>query len=159
MIYRYSIKDKTETDVAGLNDDFVKFKNDKEDKFFESIEDFFIAFFSEHNLKYESIERFDDNGGVYFVLINGGEFIYFEELDSDDDTVPELTQDRSLMISENKKNYKIQETIRKVKQKAIQEAIQQNIQLNIQQNINQKYLIDKSSGWDNELDDEWDCER
>jgi len=154
MIYRYLIKDKTETDVAGLNDNFVKFKNEKEDKFFESIEDIFITFFTVHNLKYEAIERFDDDGGVYFVLINGGEFIYFEELDSDDDKVLELIQDRTLMISENEKNYKTQENNRDVKQKSIQEAIQQNIQLN----IHQKYLLDMGSELDNELYDEWDYE-
>ena len=30
MIYRYLIKDKTETDIAGLNNEFKKFKNEKE---------------------------------------------------------------------------------------------------------------------------------
>jgi len=141
MILIYFIKEKQAIDVGSLNNDFVKFKNDKTDIYYENTEDFLTEFFKQHNLKVEALEKFDDSGGVYFILTNGGEFIYFEKLDSNSETVLELVQDRLLVISDNEKNHKIQEAKQEEK-KTVQHKMHH---LSYEHN--------------NEWVDEWDYER
>ena len=146
MILIYFIKEKQAIDIETLNNDFVKFKNDKTDIYYENTEDFLMEFFKKHTLKVEALEKFDDSGGVYFILTNGGEFIYFEKLDSNNETVLELTQNRVLVISDNEKNHNIQETKQEEKQEEKQKTVQHNIH-----HLSHEY--------GNEWVDEWDYER
>jgi len=142
MILIYFIKEKQAIDIEPLNNDFVKFKNDKTDICYENTEIFLMEFFKQHNLKVEALEKFDDSGGVYFILTNGGEFIYFEKLDDTNEAVMEQTLDRLLVINDNEKKHNIPET----KQEDKQETVQHHIH-----HLSHEY--------DNEWVDEWDYER
>jgi len=146
MILIYFIKEKQAIDVESLNNDFVKFKNDKTDIYYENAEDFLMEFFKQHNLKVEALEKFDDSGGVYFILTNGGEFIYFEKLDDTNETVMEQTPDQLLVISTNEKNNNVQET----KQEEEQEEKQKTVQ---------HHIHHLSHEYGTEWVDEWDYER
>lgn len=110
MNYRYFIRDKTFVDVEGLNKDFQKFKTEMKKKCLEFTEVILKKYFSDHNLDYEEVEEFGDDGGVYFTLLNGGEFIYLEEIDNDNEL--ELIQEELVSPINEEKNDKIQEVVK-----------------------------------------------
>lgn len=112
MNYRYFIRDKTFVDVEGLNKDFQKFKTEMKKKCLEFTEVILKKYFSDHNLDYEEVEEFGDDGGVYFTLLNGGEFIYLEEIDNDNESELELIQEELVSPINEEKNDKIQEVVK-----------------------------------------------
>lgn len=112
MNYRYFIKDKTFVDVEGLNKDFQKFKTEMKKECLEFTEVILKKYFSDHNLDYEEVEEFGDDGGVYFTLLNGGEFIYLEEIDNDNESELELIQEELVSPINEEKNDKIQEVVK-----------------------------------------------
>lgn len=137
MNYRYFIKDKTFVDVEGLNKDFQKFKTEMKKECLEFTEVILKKYFSDHNIDYEEVEEFGDDGGVYFTLLNGGEFIYLEEIDNDNESELELIQEELVSPISDEKNDKIHEVVK--------------------DDVLENHLINLNCEWD---EDEWgDWER
>lgn len=137
MNYIYFIKDKTFVDVEGLNKDFQKFKTGMKKECLKFTEVILKKYFSDHNFDYEEVEEFGDDGGVYFTLLNGGEFIFLEEIDNDNESELELIQEELVSPINEEKN-------------------DQNHAV-VKYDVLEKHVIDLNCEWD---EDEWgDWER
>ncbi|PKM60255.1 MAG: hypothetical protein CVU99_09110 [Firmicutes bacterium HGW-Firmicutes-4] len=112
MNYRYFIKDKTFVDVEGLNKDFQKFKTEMKKERLEFTEVILKKYFSDNNLDYEEVEEFGDDGGVYLTLLNGGEFIFLEEIDNDNESELELIQEELVSPINEEKNDQKHEVVK-----------------------------------------------